>query len=305
MNKVFKKIYSGRRICPICKKAESKIFLPEKIDQNLISNFSFASRKNPEYMRHELVRCVYCSLIYTNKPLKKSIIEKLYFNADFNSSLYADQASNAYINGLLLIIKKLNIKSEILDVGCGEGSFIYKLFKLGFNNVTGIEPSLLAIKHANEKIKKKIKPGFFSKKLIGNKKYDLITFFMTLEHVLEPKDILKNFNEVLKKDGTLALVVHDSSSLLNKILGSKSPIIDIEHLQLFNKKSIYKILDKAGFNNIQIKPLKNLYSLDYLLLLLPIPNFFKKIIIRFLKIFAIDKIIIPLKLGNIIITARK
>lgn len=43
---------------------------------------------------------------------------------------------------------------------------------------------------------------------------------------------------VRSKEGSIAyLVCYDYRSFVNKILGMKSPIYDIEHLQLFSKKA--------------------------------------------------------------------
>jgi len=305
MIKNIKNIFGKSRNCPICNSNKFKFFLKEKIDLNLLNNFSFASRKNPEFLRHQLVKCLKCNLIYTNKPMKQEIINSLYSSADFNSSIYAEQATKAYIYGLRSVISNLNLKSHILDVGCGEGSFLKKISEIGFKNILGIEPSKLAVNYSNPVIKKKIKIGFFSNKIIKNKKFDLITFFMTLEHVPDPLKTVKQFHSSLNNNGVLSIVVHDSGSIINKMLGSKSPIIDIEHLQLFNSSSLKYLFEEVGFKKITIKPLKNFYSIDYLIKLLPIPAIIKNPLINFLIFLRLNKISIPLKLGNIIAVAYK
>ncbi len=298
-------LFAKKRFCPICKHDKCSNFLREKIDLKKLNSFSFASRKNPEFMRMNLVKCNDCSLIYANKPLKNSFIRKLYTSSDFDSSQSAMQASYAYFYHLKKYIRNLNKQSEILDVGTGEGSFMYLLKQYGLKRVYGIEPSVKAIARSSSSIKQNIKKGFFSKKLINNKKFDLITFFMTLEHVQDPDKIISDFYDSLKKNGKLVVVVHNYSSFLNKIFGSKSPIIDIEHLQLFNKKSVSRLLKKNNFNNIELHNLKNYYSLNYLIRLLPIHYLLKNFIFFILKMILIGNLKIPLYLGNLIVIADK
>lgn len=47
------------RTCPVCQAgtAQARLFMEENIDRAGLSDFSFSSRKTPEYMCHRLVRC--------------------------------------------------------------------------------------------------------------------------------------------------------------------------------------------------------------------------------------------------------
>ena len=123
---------------------------------------------------------------------------------------------------------------------------------------------------------------------------------MTLEHVFDPMDIAKASYNLLDYDGAVAFVVHDSDAWINKILGSKSPIIDIEHLQIFSKKSVTHLLKNSNFEEIIVRSFKNTYKLSYWIKLLPLPSILKNILLKILAITGLSKIKISINVGNLL-----
>jgi len=296
-----------KRACPFCKISNNKkrIFLRENIDNNKIDKFSFSSRKVPEFMNFELLKCKNCSLVYANKIPDFTKIKRQYNEAIYLSQQEALDASKTYFEYLKknLKIKKRN---NALEIGTGNGVFLVFLKKLGFSSAVGIEPSKEAIFLASSKIKKKIIHGMFEEIKIKKNFFDLICCFMTMEHVYDPnKTLLKSYNS-LKKGGFIAIVTHDVENILHKILGKNSPIIDIEHLQLFSKESVKSALINSGFVNIKIINIKNSYHLSYWISLLPISIKFKKIAQALLKKYLkILNIKLALNVGNIMTIAEK
>ena len=294
------------RNCPICKNfKKNTIFLKENIKKSEINKYSFSSRKIPEFMNFELVKCEKCSLIFANKIPNFKKIRKLYNETDFVSEQDALDASQTYFEYLKGNLK-LKIRNNALEIGTGSGIFLYYLKKLGFVKVFGIEPSKKAINLADKEIKKKILNGMFEETKVKKNFFDLICCFMTMEHVYNPNKTLAKSYLSLKKGGNIAIIAHDSANILHKILGKKSPIIDIEHLQLFSKKSITFALKNNGFKNIKIIAIKNSYHLNYWINLLPISKIIKNIIqIFFKKYFKILNIKLSFNVGNILIIGEK
>jgi len=56
------------------------------------------------------------------------------------------------------------------------------------------------------------------------------------------------------------------------VLGRRSPIMDIEHLQLFCPQSLTRILHQAGYEGVEVRPVTNAYPLEYWVRLLPLPR---------------------------------
>ena len=71
-------------------------------------------------------------------------------------------------------------------------------------------------------------------------------------------------------------VSHNYRHWLMRLLGARSPIIDIEHLQVFSPASLRTALERAGFKDAQIRPFANRYPLHYWVRLAPIPQPLKR-----------------------------
>ena len=68
------------------------------------------------------------------------------------------------------------------------------------------------------------------------------------------------------------IVCHDRRAPLNRALGERSPIMDIEHLQLFSQASVRALLERTGFGDIGVRRFTNRYPLHYWLKLAPVPE---------------------------------
>jgi len=290
------------RNCPVCDSGPEKtvLFLEKNYDANKVSGFSFASRKNPEFMCHHLIKCLNCDLVYADSPPSVEELAEQYHEAAFDSDDEANDASSSYGKSLLDLFNVMENKNKALDIGAGTGVFLDELKSVGFKDLTGIEPSLEPIAAAPEHRKEWLLNDIFKKNMFESETFDFIGCFMTMEHVRDPKLITDESMRILNKSGAVALVVHDHNSLINKVLGKKSPIIDIEHMQLFSKKSIEVLLVSSGFTNIKVKSFYNRYPLKYWVRLLPLPNKFKNMILTFLRIIRIDSLKVSINVGNLI-----
>ena len=121
---------------------------------------------------------------------------------------------------------------------------------------------------------------------------------MTLEHVRDPMKIALSAHRLLRKGGAFVTVTHDYESFLNRFLGKRSPIIDIEHMQLFSKKSIEHLLLNGGFHSIKSNRFQNRYAISYWLRLLPLPNNMKVKINKCLTLLGLAGIKLTLNVGN-------
>jgi hypothetical protein len=128
---------------------------------------------------------------------------------------------------------------------------------------------------------------------------------MTMEHVHDPLITASDARKLLKPGGIFVTVTHDYRNIINKILGEKSPIIDIEHMQIFSNKSIKKTFEIAEYKKIMTKTFSNTYDLAYWIKLTPIPNKIKNILIKFINVSGIGKLKLKLNVGNTICWGSK
>jgi SAM-dependent methyltransferase len=290
------------RSCPICntQSQEAKLFLKNNIDPAQMSAFSFASRKLPEFMCHQLVQCPTCDLVYANEPPDQAILAQAYHVADFDSAQEADDAATAYERAVQPVLRKLKNKGAALEIGTGTGIFLELLRNQGFETLVGVEPSSAAIAAAPAHRQAWIREAIFQESDFQPESFDFICCFMTLEHVPNPHEIVSAASRLLRPGGAIALVTHDYRSPINRFLGRRSPIIDIEHMQLFSPISIRQLLQRNGFESIQVNSFKNCYSLRYWMRLLPLGLGLKLNMIRGLDAVSLADTKLSFNVGNMI-----
>ena len=128
---------------------------------------------------------------------------------------------------------------------------------------------------------------------------------MTLEHVPDPTIIASACYRLLRHGGAFVTVTHDYRSAVNRILGRRSPIIDIEHMQLFSQTSIRQLYERTGYSEIKIKPFVNTYASRYWLRLMPLPRGIKKFIGSGLAMVGLDRMKVSMNVGNMIAAGIK
>ena len=129
---------------------------------------------------------------------------------------------------------------------------------------------------------------------------DLAVMIQVLDHLLDPKAALKELQKKLKKGGKVFIVTHNEGSLLAKLLGLRWPAFCMQHPQIFNKKSMTKLIGEAGFSLESIDNTKNYFKLDFLIKTLVWVVFKRHINLSDLLHFDVG-----LKLGNIATVAIK
>jgi SAM-dependent methyltransferase len=274
--------------------------MEENIDPIKISDFSFSSRKTPEWMCHKLLRCQCCDLVYVSSPPSVDELARAYHDASYDSTDEANDAATSYIYAIEPALKLLPQRGRALEIGAGTGIFLEHLISAGFCEVVGVEPSMAAIREAPQARQTWIRHGIFNEEDFKLESFDLICCFMTLEHVQDPTALIKSAYRLLRPGGAFIAVTHDYQSLINRMLGKRSPIIDIEHMQLFSKKPIKLLLEAASFQNITVSSFTNSYSLQYWLRLSPLPRAIKLLLdLPYVKT-TLKAIRIGVNVGNIV-----
>ena len=288
------------RSCPVCDTpaAEAALFIEENIDQAKISGFSYASRKTPEYMCHRLMRCTVCDVVYVADPPAQEDLAQAYHVAEYDSSEEANDAAGAYIKAMAPILAKLPARHSALEIGAGTGVLLERLKDQGFSRLAGVEPSSAAIAAAPDHRRPWLREGIFREADFEPASFDLICCFMTMEHVRDPLATAISARRLLKPGGAFVTVTHDYHSLVNRLLGKKSPIIDIEHMQLFSNRSIRELLRRSGLSDISAAPFYNTYSLKYWTRLAPLPAGLKRLADKVLDATRLSRLKLSVNVGN-------
>jgi len=288
------------RACPICGAGtdHSEPFLSDSRDERLLSASSFASRKVPEYMSHAMVRCRVCDLAYVDRPPSVDELAANYHSADYDSAEEAEDAADAYACAIAPVLSKLRSHDAALEIGTGTGAFLDRLSQAGFRELVGIEPSTAAIDAAPAHRRTWIREGIFEGSDFPPESFDLICCFMTLEHVQDPGALVAAAHRLLRPGGVFVGVTHNRRAWLNKLLGRRSPIVDVEHMQLFSPRSSANLLTLNGYSDVGGASFRNRYRPSYWLRLVPMSRPLKDRLTTTLRGSWLDARRIPLNVGN-------
>jgi SAM-dependent methyltransferase len=266
----------AERGCPTCGSTDdSEVFAEQRLDFSALDENAFASRKRPEHMRLRLVSCRTCDLVYASPVPSPEALSQAYEAAAFDSAEEARYAARSYAEQLQDLVAMLPDRRGVLDIGTGEGAFLSELLRLGFTEVGGVEPSTAPIAAADPEVAGLIEHGVFRRGIRPPGSLSLVTCFQTIEHVPDPAELVRDAVALLKPGGILALVCHDRRAPVNRALGLRSPIIDIEHMQLFSPRSVDELLRRAGLRSVGHRPIRNRYPVRYWARLTPLPERFQ------------------------------
>ena len=262
----------------------------------------FSARRTTEHYHYRILECQTCGLVFSSPVLPFSIISQLYIDSKQNYDKETAYISKAYIKYIKENDNFFKEKNAALEIGCGNGFFLYELQKAGYETVRGVEPSEEAVSKAG-RMKQNIFNGFFENATYAESSFDLITCFQTLDHLMNPLDILKKVFRLLKKGGIAYFIVHNEKGMQAKVFGEKSPIYDVEHIYLFNKNTLSGLGKRSGFNVLKVFDVKNAYPLSYWIRMAPLP--FKNQISSFVKFIGLSDKTISIYAGNIGIFIQK
>lgn len=289
--------------CALCgKKQKIRLLYPESLKRTSINTNSFSARRIPDRTHYQINRCQKCGLIFSSPVFSEEEINSLYKKSDMIYDNLTKFLSRTYFSYLKPALPK-NKDLSLLDVGCGDGFFLKAIQELTGLEVWGIEPSQKAIKKAASSLRTHIKNDVLRKGVFSQANFNIVTCFHTLDHVVDPNEFLKVARGLLKKGGFAFFVVHDSEGLSVQLFGEKSPIFDIEHIYLFNKKTLRKLFKNNGFKRVEVFDIKNTYPLSYWIKMTPLPKSIKIPLINLFQKPHLNNLSCTLGAGNIGILA--
>lgn len=176
-----------------------------------------------------------------------------------------------YNNWTIMRFKK-HLRGEILEVGCGIGSFTKILLKYGRVHAFDIDPT--GVKKTKSDVKGAkvgfgdIEAGvyFFNKQSFStnkqsfstnNLKFDTITCINVLEHIKDDNKALENINNLLNSNGTLILLVPAHPALFGEIDRA------IGHHRRYKKNQVVKRLEKLNLEILFAKKMNFLGALGW------------------------------------------
>lgn len=225
--------------------------LKESFDYLECSNCGCIQIKEiPEKMEKYYPEDTYYSLKKSNiNSLKKNLLKKRNAYCLFKKSFLGRIINKFYPNDFFSVLGdlKININTSILDVGCGYGRFLNNLSELDFKNLVGIDPYLKKEVHKkNLNILKKT-----IHQLPDDKKYDIIIFSHSFEHVQEQIETLQKAYKILSSNGYCIISMPVKTDYIWNQYGTDWVQIDApRHFFIHTTKSFQILCQKVNFSNI-------------------------------------------------------
>ena len=204
------------------------------------------------------VACEDCNLVYQNPRIDVDHIKQYYDDEYIAHRKKSDWGPltrfyNAAMerhdrrkDGIVRRYVDLTPASEVLDVGCGAGTFLTKMNSLYGANITGVDFKDLTHLPGFERIE--FHCGLFYGQPIAAERFDLITMWHFLEHDYEPLRTLKKAHSALKADGRLVIEVPRLDSVSYRLYRERWPGLQApQHTVLYSKESLLKCVEKVGF----------------------------------------------------------
>jgi len=145
-------------------------------------------------------------------------------------------------------------RRRLLDVGSGPGFFLLHGKQRGWQTL-GVEPSAQAVTHSRE-LGLEIAEEFLTKEMVSQLgTFDVVHMSEVLEHIPDPKEMLKLTHALLNPGGLICVVVPNDYNPFQQALRT---VCDYEpwwvapphHINYFDFESLEQLLSTSGFEVI-------------------------------------------------------
>jgi SAM-dependent methyltransferase len=292
--------------CAICGTEDNAHELyPTNFDNDAFNADVFSARRLPDMVHYRIVQCKQCGLVRSDPVIDQEILKNLYLQSTLTYAKDIPNLRHTYGTYLHKLENYQPRKEIFLEIGCGNGFLLEEALAQGYRKVFGVEPSLSAIEQAPPLVKDSIindimRPGLLTEKV------SVICMFQLFDHISDPQAFLAACADALLPSGLILCFNHNVTALSARILGEKSPIIDIEHTFLYSPSTIRKLFEKNGYKVLEVGSAWNFVSLLNILRLFPFPRALKLKLIDFVgSSTALGQIRLFLPLGNLYLIAQK
>jgi SAM-dependent methyltransferase len=144
-------------------------------------------------------------------------------------------------------------QGRLLDFGCGGGSFLHHMGQMGWH-VTGLDISATTVCRVRADLGLRVLVGSLPHPELQPESFDVITMWHSLEHVHQPREVLREAYRLLAPEGKLLVAVPNIDSLPYRLFGPDWYGLDLpRHLTHFTPMTLSLMLERAG---LQVRSLR-------------------------------------------------
>ena len=224
--------------------------LPPRIVK--ISMSSVYSRENGK--KYQLLECAKCKVLQTSPLPSVSELSDLYsdnYAYSFHNAVAVEKSFRA--RALIRLVQESTPSRKLLEFGSGSGILLNEAANLGFD-VFGVELSELAINSLPATLREMLVRNSAENFLLNCERLpSIVVMSHTVEHFLNPDEILMAIHKKQGIDGILVLAVPNNKNFLNRYRSRfwgywQVPV----HTYHFNHDSLNQLLERVGFKVIKV-----------------------------------------------------
>lgn len=243
---------------------------PEDLDAVI-----FSARRRPDGLHWRMVRCRGCGLLRSDPIVPAEHLAALYRESTFDEREVAN-LRRTYRAALAELDRFGARKGDLLEIGAGTGFVLEEARTLGYRRTVGVEPSAqaadLARSRGSEMVVDVMRAGLFPPA-----SFDAVCLFQTLDHLPDPAAVLDESRTVLRSGGLILAFNHDAGAPSARLLGARSPIVDVEHTYLFDRATMRRLFAARGFEVLAVGAARNFVSLRHVAHLAPLPRWLQRL----------------------------
>ncbi len=218
-----------------------------------------------ELLDDQLVRCRHCGLQYVSPRPMASAIVHAYSEGDDHAYVSQVPARERTFAGAVAHIEELLPgRGRLLDVGTAAGAFLAAAHKRGWQ-VEGCEPNAWLAAWGSRHYGIPIRTGELFDQQFAPQSFDVVTLWDVIEHTPDPSRVIRTAGELIRPGGLLVVNYPDIGSWIATALGRRWPFLSSVHLYYFTRETMKRLLERHGFDVVEMRSHFQRLELDYLL----------------------------------------
>jgi len=203
------------------------------------------------------IKCSACGLVFQNQQPIYTDLKKRY-GEDYYEYELANEEN--FFNLMLLGLKDIGFSNNFfnnwqeksfLDIGCATGMLLYYFHKRDWA-VQGVEICPQSVQYGRSKRNVPIFKGTLEQAHYAPESFSLIHFSHLIEHVTNPRTLLLEVKRILKKQGFAVITTPNVNGFQAKLFKKDWRSAIADHLFLFSKKTLTRLLLQIGFKILKI-----------------------------------------------------
>ena len=242
------------RSCPTCGSRTAEVLHL----QDFASSVDLVSESQVE-----IVSCSQCGCGFSDVELDQSTLDQAYQKTSkyADMSVFDTENSQAEVNNSFdspWDVERLSITADwlasqfpdkhirVLDAGCAQGTLLAMLKARGFANLTGLDPSPLAIDSMMRRFGISGVAVSFCSPTQDLIDFDLVILSHVLEHIADVESAVRGLSQVLRPGGMCYLEVPDATRYHEYLV---APFHDFnnEHINHFSLPCLSSLMTAHGF----------------------------------------------------------